>query len=50
MFDRKTMATTIREAADKAGNLVVAALAVSACALLVALAALVIAVKVRHAH
>ena len=49
MLDRQKAASTIKDAIDKAGALVVAALSVASCALVVALAALVIAMKVRHA-
>lgn len=44
---RETMAA-VRDAAGKAGILVIAALAVAGCALVVALAALIIAAKARH--
>lgn len=47
MFDRKQLAATIRETADKAGAFVVAGLAVAGCALVIALIALVIVVKAR---
>ena len=47
MFDREKVGTTIKTAVDKAGTLVVAALTVASCALLVALAALLMVVKSR---
>lgn len=49
MLNREKLAGTIKEATDKAGTLVTAALAIASCALVVALAALMLVVKVRHA-
>lgn len=50
MLNRKEMAATVKEAADKAGALLLAALGTAAAALLIAAAALVIAVRgARHA-
>lgn len=49
MLGRKEIGETIASAAEKAGTLVTAALAISCCALLVALAALAVALKVRAA-
>lgn len=46
--DRRRVAAKLAEAAEKAGTLVTAALALSGAALLVAVVALVIAVKGRH--
>lgn len=49
MLDRRKFAESIKAATDKAGGLVTAALAVSGAALLIALAALILVVKVRRA-
>jgi hypothetical protein len=48
MLDRKKLAETVKEATDKAGSLVMAALAVACTALLVALAAVVMAFRGRR--
>lgn len=44
---RETM-TAVRDAASKAGTLVIAALAIASCALAIALTALIIAARARH--
>jgi hypothetical protein len=48
VFDREKLAATVRDATDKAGALVTAALAIACAALLVAAAALVMALRVRR--
>jgi hypothetical protein len=49
VLDRKKVADTVRDAADKAGTLVAAALAIACAALIVAAAALIVALRVRKA-
>jgi hypothetical protein len=49
LFSREKAASTIREAVDHAGTLVVATLAIASCALVIALAALFVAMKMRTA-
>lgn len=48
MLARKEIATAVKDAAEQAGSLVAATLLISLCALLLAGAALVVAVKARH--
>ena len=50
MLDRQKLAGTIKEATDKAGTLVTAALVIASCALVVALVALLIAGKARNSN
>jgi len=49
VLDRKQLAATVRDATDKAGTLVAAALAIACAALVVAAAALIVALRVRKA-
>lgn len=49
MLGKEKLADTIKDGVDKAGALVMSALAVASCALLVALAALAVALRARAA-
>lgn len=49
MLDRKQLAATVKDATDKAGTLVSAALGIALAALAAACAALLVALKLRHA-
>ena len=49
MLNREKLAATVRDATDKAGTLVAAALAIACAALVVAAAALIVALRSRKA-
>jgi hypothetical protein len=50
VLNREKLAATVRDAADKAGTLVAAALGIACAALVVACAALMIALRIRTRH